>query len=370
MPHSLYIRADKFLLFTCPVLWGHHTCPVLWGHHTASSLDHSTVSFEEQNFLKYLIAAVSGPVVLRELEDGSYAVNTLSLGDGSGRSFESVLEIVVDQSVSMNGMPINFVNQQLPVLLQRIKDALPKGKKIKVRITGFHENRLNHGAYMIQPDQNLPMLASLSANGRSTDLTCIEPSLYLEGDDQRKTVVAFTDGVHNLGQEKLNQSFCCIESKVRTGKFAQPMLVAVGTNLGDYFNQISEITGGKCYTQQDMPAFFELLGQNIQDLVRSKAPLVFELQGQKMQMQLHTEWVYSDVAGIFESQQKVRPGDSVKYEGQKYSVPANSVPTPAGRSVLNSNSSSDVSETDTAKAELLKQMATLQAQLDALNLQK
>lgn len=208
----------------------------------ADTTKEGTATFSIQNIVKTLVATVSGNVALQPTGvEGKYRVQTLSLGE-SFDTRDVVLELMIDNSSSMGGSSIDFVNSKLPVLFDIVKRNLLDSQFITILLKSFNEELRNEGTYVITSSGQLPNLPKITTTG-GTDLTLIE-SLLTEKATQRKLGLAFTDGEHTSSKSSLTASIARMKSLVQTGKFAQARLCKVGGYSSTYFIEVAEIFGG------------------------------------------------------------------------------------------------------------------------------
>ncbi len=280
--------------------------------------DEAIATFSTQNVVKSLVAAVSGNMALKAVANGQYRVQAISLGERYDVRV-GTLEIMVDRSTSMANAPISFVNRQLPILLDNAKKALSDGESLKIRLKAFDHQVEDIGTYFLRKNEMLPRIPEIPVRGE-TDLTLIEPLLN-ELDNERKLVIAFTDGEHTMQSKNLPDSIARMRKLVATGKFAQVRLCKVGQLKSTYFDQVAAIFGGQYSTEDNVQQFFTTITEELKSLMRAKSPLVVQLAGQDVTV---VEWIPDDEPGVYQSKQVVSEGASVKFKGvqQKVEKPA------------------------------------------------
>jgi hypothetical protein len=279
---------------------------------TSAIADSSEITsrFSTQNAVKTMVAAVNGYVALKSVGEGQYQVQTMSLGEAFDTR-STTLEIMVDNSGSMSGEPISFVNAQLPVLLAQAAGALSNREALTVRIKCFNNKTEDVATVVIKNGEAIPRIPYIDTEG-STDLTLIEPLLE-ESNHERKMVIAFTDGDHTANKDLLTASIARMHNLIRTGKIAQARLCKVGTTKSDYFARVAAIFGGTYATDSSIQDFFSTIIAQIKYLMRAKSALVLELAGAGVAV---AEWMPDDVVGIFSSKQIVGEGSSIKFKGE------------------------------------------------------
>jgi uncharacterized protein YegL len=269
-----------------------------------------------QSVLKRLTAAAGGDISLVGTSiPGQYQVRTVMLGnDGhsNGGSIQTI-EIVIDQSGSMAGDKINSVNQKMPIFLRELRGALiQEGQSLNVEVYAFSDNISRYNTYtLIHSDHSGIPWKDIGVTG-GTDLTKVGDRLKLSNPDERKVVVAFTDGEH-ASTSDLNASLETVSKMQHEGCFAQPYFCRVGlpsSNNTSYFSKISSTFSGSFYEQDSIEEFCKKVTSNIPYLLESNIPLILTVDG--VDITIRQQDAKRD---IHTTTQEVRQGDSIMHQG-------------------------------------------------------
>lgn len=279
------------------------------------------------NILKKIIAASSGDLSLvKGSAQDQYHIRAIMLGESDNAlslSRNLAIEIIIDNSGSMEGNKIQAINKEMPRFLGQISYWECKKRSISVKVLKFNTDISTHAEYnFTSPNQKMIQWREISTTG-DTDLTKIHDRLAASTQSEHKVVVAFTDGMHNHGPD-LNESLKSLEELRKTGNFAQPYLCSVGEgNKVDltYFKRISEIFAGAFDHHQNIHQFCNKLADDIPNLLESNIPLVITIDGQDVTVRLQ-----DSKPDIHITSQTVREGDALTYQGARaiVSTPASS----------------------------------------------
>lgn len=237
-----------------------------------------------QSVLKKLTAAAGGDISLVETSTpGRYQVRTVMLGSDNYNRGSTVptIEIVIDKSTSMGGDKIDAVNNGIPVFLKKLRSALTEGQTLKVDIFVFSDDIAPYSTYTLSHSNSSEILwKNISING-GTDLTKVAQRLSLSSPDERKVVVAFTDGEHESNSD-LDGSLSSLSMLQHEGSFAQPYFCRVGVASDkntSYFSKISNTFAGSFYDHDSVEDFCTKVSSNIPYLLESNTPLILTLNG-------------------------------------------------------------------------------------------
>ncbi len=150
-----------------------------------------------------------------------------------------------------------------------------------------------------------------------TDLTKVGERLRLSSSDERKVVVAFTDGEHASNSD-LNTSLSSLSTLQHEGCFAQPYFCRVGLPSGNnnsYFSKISDIFAGSFYDHDSVEEFCNKVSLNIPYLLESNIPLILTVDG--MDITIRQQDAQPD---IHITNQTVSSGDSIMHRGVRSGV--------------------------------------------------
>lgn len=262
--------------------------------------------------IKHMIAPASSEISLNETSPGNFAINTLqtaqkNLPGASTLSFS----IYVDRSGSMDGKPIQFVDQELPRLLDTVQSKLQEGE-LSVSVYSFNDQLYSPQIFTISPLKKAPRLTPLTARGE-TDLRFIGKGLELIG-DMPGLVVAFTDGDHS-NLNTLPSHYQDMEILRDAGNFAYPVTAFVGSGkVPEYLEKISRVFSGETFQSNDIEKFFEAITGKVNELLVPRKAIVFSLDG---------------AGGVFwrelgqsmvTTNQTVSNGGTVTYNGLTYTV--------------------------------------------------
>jgi len=156
---------------------------------------------------------------------GQYRVRTVMLGHDSYQNREGVaqnIEIVIDQSSSMDGEKINTVNKRMPIFLSQLRGSLSENQSLNVEVYAFSEDISHYNTYTLTHSDSSTISWKNIGTGGGTDLTKVGDRLKLSNPDERKVVVAFTDGEHTSSKSDLGASLSSISKMQHEGCFAQP----------------------------------------------------------------------------------------------------------------------------------------------------
>ena len=343
-------------MFSGTNLSGQHT--VVSGNSGTVNASHSTTieaSITKSGFLKRLIAATSGPVSLRQTSRvGEFEVCTTSLGQGSNPN--SFVDIMLDVSGSINGIPIDTVNAQMPTLLERLRSTITTGGTMTVNVFGVNDQIRELIRYTFgYGETNQITWINVTASG-GTDLTHIGRRTILQPGEANKAVIAFTDGAHNTGGSlsDLKRDIATAKSK---GRFASTTFcrVTTGKEEDTLFPQLGAELAGTFFDAKNMGQFFEAVNTSAADITRAQRPLVLALGGAVVSV-----FQRDDTPGIYGSGNTLLNGQSVTYSGQTQTV--HTAAAAQHRHV-------DPANIDDDEAAKLRRIAELQAELAALQAQ-
>lgn len=246
-----------------------------------SACNQHSVSFKLSTLLKRLIASSSGNIALKYdpiLE--KFVLYTINLQDKSDtRQIESntaQLEIFLDKSGSMQGLPISSINRHMPNLLKKIQETLPSGQKVTVTIYELNHECHQKQQMLITEDASLPAWEQIRSSG-TTDLTQIGPFLERKGTDY-KIVILFTDGQNNVGN--LTKHIESLKKLQASGQFARPFLCNIGGGDKKYFQSINEIFSGSFLEVESMEDCINQMMKQLKDLLSPKKSLIFTIDEQ------------------------------------------------------------------------------------------
>lgn len=266
-------------------------------------------------FLKRLIAATSGAVSLRQTgRVGEFEVCTTSLGQGSNPN--SVVDIMLDVSGSMHGIPIDTVNAQMPILLDTLRRTIPTGGTMTVNVFGVNDHIRDLIRYTFgHGETNQITWINVTASG-GTDLTHILKRIILQQGEYNRIVIAYTDCAHNTGGSVSNFKQTITNAK-RQGRFASTTFcrVTTGKEKDTLFTELSEELAGTCFDASNMRQFFTNIENSAAEITRAKRPLVLALGGTVVSV-----FQRDDNPGVYGSGNTVLNGQSVTYNGQTQTV--------------------------------------------------
>lgn len=274
-----------------------------------------------QGVLKRLTAAAGSDISLVGTSiPGQYQVRTVMLGEDSqqsGGGSTPTIEIIVDSSSSMGGDKIKSVNEKIPLFLQKLQNTLTGGQSLNVAVYAFSNDIGLYKTYNFTHSGNSEIeWKDIVATG-GTDLTKVGDRLKLSSLDERKVVVAFTDGEHTSGSD-LKASLSTLSTMQHDGSFAQPYVCRVGLSNKEntpYFSEISKIFDGAFYEHDSVEEFCNKVSLNIPYLLESNIPLILTVDG--MDITIRQQDAQPD---IHITNQTVSSGDSIMHRGVRSGV--------------------------------------------------
>lgn len=316
-----------------------------------------TYTLSLQTILKRLTAAAGGDISLVSTSiPGQYKVRTVMLGGQKSQQENRVIEIVIDNSGSMRGDKIEKINKKMPELLQQFRDALQMDESLKVIIYFFNDEIKHYYTYYLSPSNQSPITWLNLATDGGTDLTKVGERMSLSSLDERKLVIAFTDGEHKKSPTDLNKSFKKLQEMQHNGTFAQPYFCRVGVRSeanSAYFSKISRIFDGSFKDHDNIDDFCRTVTSNIPYLLESNSPLVITLDGEDITIRQQDAH-----ADIHVTSQIVKQGDAILHKGIRQYISDESV---------SSSTPSIKLETDEEKKNRLRLiMAQAQKELDEM----
>lgn len=320
-----------------------------------SADDSIKATIPQQQVLKHIIAASRGDAHLVETDEpGVFDVHTTSLGEGLGTTSDLILELVLDCSTSMDGNPIETLNEKAPELLRLVQGKLPSGAKIQVNIIPFSHQLVHIRTFTLTPQSPISW-TPLKAAGR-TNLRLIEERVCNNSGAQ-KLLIGFTDGENTNADgkgEPLTKDNVAVRKYVEQNKFAYTTIQYVGTqsiNSIGYLEELARATGGIFGTSSDMSAFFESITAKIDELLEPKKDFVFKFGNAALKV----IWQPTSRAGVFATGERVEAGDTIN------SVVVRGAFESSARQI-----GSGSSNERTGEAALLAEIARLQAELGKL----
>lgn len=298
--NGLITESDHFTQINFHLLFDY-----LYLTHTEEPDDGFTTStISEENLLKMVIAAVHGKIALKPEDNGLYRVHVVSLGDAKSHG-EAVLEILVDNSGSMEGYALHQVNNFIPELFQAVQDQLTGDESITIRVKGY-DTRENFTFEKIV-DRKTPQQGNLNILSRGgTNLTLLGKGL-LSKEGERKTAIGFTDGQHNEGDA--DRFFKDLEAKKRQGQIAFGSFHKVGGGASEFLDRFAEIAGSENLHSGTIDEFSSRVLKTLPELLRDRKPLLLEVDGSNV----HVNWIFDDRPGVFITETPVAAGTSIGY---------------------------------------------------------
>ena len=286
----------------------------------ADSKDVFVSQLSLQSVLKRLTAAAGGDISLAGTSiPGKYQVRTVMLGSDShqGGGSAPIIEIVIDKSSSMDGEKIDTLNKNMPIFLKQLRDALAESQSLKVEVYAFSNDIYLYQTHTLTHSSNSVIdWKNITAKG-GTDLTKVGDRLKLSSPDERKIVVAFTDGRHESNSD-IDASLESLSALQHEGNFAQPYLCRVGVETLEntpYFAKISEIFDGSFYEHDTIDEFCKKVSSSIPYLLESNIPLILTVDG--MDITIRQQDANPD---IHMTTQTVGTGDSIMRQGIRRTV--------------------------------------------------
>lgn len=268
-----------------------------------------------ESVLKRLTAAAGSDISLVGTSiPGKYKVRTVMLGNDNNQGSAPVqtIEIVIDQSGSMVGDKIASVNQKMPIFLRELREALTEGQSLNVEVYAFSDDIVPYNTYtFIHSDHSKIYWKDIGTSG-GTDLTKVGERLKLSSPDERKVVVAFTDGEHQ-SKSDLAASLESMSEMQHEGSFAQPYFCRVGlasNNNASYFEKVSNAFAGSFYDHDSIDGFCQKVSSKIPYLLESNIPLILTLNGTDVTIRQQDA-----KPDIHTTTQTVGTGDSIMHRG-------------------------------------------------------
>lgn len=246
--------------------------------------------------LKRLTAAAGEDLSLvQSARLGEYHVRTVMLGRANADQHVSLIptiEIVIDYSLSM-GEPssegsvsrkIDVVNKSIPTLITQFRDALKAGESLKINVKKFNHEMHDHASFTLKYGDSAPIQWSSIAPAGGTDLTKVGNLLRLEHPDERKVVVAFTDGKHEA-ESSIEANMSELKRLQQSGLFADLNFHRVGVKDSQndkYFPQVSAIFAGSFEEQNTIEQFCQKVTSRIPYLLESSTPIILSLGDEKI----------------------------------------------------------------------------------------
>lgn len=272
--------------------------------------------FSLKGVLKRLTAAAGGDVSLvGTSKPGQYRVRTVMLGHDSYQNREGAaqnIEIVIDRSSSMDGEKINTVNKRMPIFLSQLRRSLSENQSLNVEVYAFSEDISHYNTYTLTHSDSSTIYWKNIGTGGGTDLTKVGERLKLSNPDERKVVVAFTDGEHTSSTD-LSTSLSSISKMQHEGCFAQPYFCRVGLPSSDntsYFSKVSSAFAGSFYDHDSIDEFCQKVSSKIPHLLESNVPLILTVDG--IDITIRQQDAKPD---IHTTTQTVSSGDAIMHRG-------------------------------------------------------
>jgi hypothetical protein len=353
-----------------------HLCKIEMKEEPTEVIDISQTRVPLSTVLKRLTAAAGGDISLVPTTRlDHYQVRTIVLGRENADQHVKIIptiEIVLDCSGSMGGAniegasirKIDVINSAIPTLLQQFRDSLNPGETLQVKVKRFNENLYDHAQYNLTYADHTPIRwTNIVADG-GTDLTNVGKLLKLANQDERKAVVAVTDGVHEA-KSSLDNGLEEVRRLHSAGLIAEPFFHRVGVKNSQndaFFPKIASISAGSFDEQASMEQFCQKVTSKIPQLLESNTPIILSFGGEAITIRQPDA-----KPDVHTTQQTVSIGSVVTHRGVEHFVVRKPQPdssTPAAASAAAAASSSPTVET----AEDLKaQIIALQEKLAALN---
>lgn len=321
-----------------------------------------------QRILKRLIAVAGHDLSLVKTgTPGKYKLRTIMLGDANNQGalpLTPTIEIIIDKSASMGGAGggIDQINRQMPNLLKELRGSLREGQSLNVSIFAFNDTIDPVKSFTLSFSDDSPILwENISASGL-TNLAVIGDRLSLNNPEEKKVVVAFTDGEHTTENITLPDCFKTLKELQHKGMFAQPYLCAVGqsaTGSKKFFSGISQIFAGAVEEHKDISAYCKWVSSQIPSLLESNTPIVLTLNGENITIRQK-----DGQPDIHVTTQILQNGDTVVHKGKKSVVNVGQIPVST-----QSTSPADKQEKLT-ETEVEAKIAELKAQIADLELKK
>jgi hypothetical protein len=275
----------------------------------------SIVQLSLQSILKRLTAAAGSDISLvKTSKPGEYQVRTVMVGNDNsqGSRAAQTIEIVIDKSASMGGEKIDSVNERMPIFLRELQNALTEGQSLNVKVFAFSDDIAPYESYTLAHSEKPSILWKKIVADGGTDLTKVGDRLKLSTPDERKVVVAFTDGQH-YSTSDLNVSLSDLSAMQHEGSFAQPYFCRVGLANPEntpYFSKISSAFAGSFYEHDSIGDFCKKVTSNIPYLLESNIPLILTIDG--VDITIRQQDAKPD---IHTTTQTVHQGDSIMHQG-------------------------------------------------------
>jgi len=141
--------------------------------------------------------------------------------------------------------------------------------------------------------------------------------LRLSSPDERKVVVAFTDGEHQ-SESDLTASLESMSEMQHEGSFAQPYFCRVGLPSNDnasYFEKVSKAFAGSFYEHDSIDGFCQKVTSKIPYLLESNIPLILTVDG--VDITIRQQDAKPD---IHTTDQTVSAGDAIMHRGIRGNV--------------------------------------------------
>ncbi len=350
-----FTDADEYLTINYG-LFNDYFCKLDVPTEQTSEDDVFTSTLSLQTILKRLTAVAGGDISLVPTSiPGQYRVRTVMLGDHQSQQGNRVMEIIIDKSYSMVGEKINEINEKMPGLLEIIRDFLGEDESLKIDVYTFNDLLTHQCTYNFGPSNQSPITWTNVRGDGGTDLTKVGERMHLSSLDERKIVVAFTDGEHESSSD-LNESYTKLQEMQREGSFAQPYFCRVGVKSNAnsaYFSKISEIFAGSFKDHGSIDEFCRTVALNIPYLLESNTPLVLTLNGENITIRQQDA-----KPDIHETSQVVEQGDAILYKGFRQYVSNESVSSSIPSITLETDEEKKI-RLEQAIAEIQKELAKL-----------
>jgi hypothetical protein len=291
--------------------------------------------------LKRLTAAAGGDISLvKSSKSGHYHVRTVVLDRNNHDQQLSMIptvEIIIDASGSMGELSgrkegeskVDVINDFTPKLIAQFRDSLRSGESLKVIVSTFNEEMKLHKTYdlVANSPENINWEKINPKNG--TNLTLVGEKLILGGPDEKKVVVAFTDGKHTAS-DSIKESMETLKQKNKKGELAKPYFCRVGVNEGDeYFSDISSTFAGEFFEQANIDQFCSVISSSIPSLLESSTPIILSMESSSLTVRQQD--VNPDIHTTTET---VSSGSTITHRGVKHLV--NPVLSPKAQPIVSS----------------------------------
>lgn len=259
--------------------------------------------------LRKIIAACSDEIVLERTEKpGEYRPSTVSLREGAQALVPGCLDIVVDNSTSMDGEKINKANQELKKFLEAISENLPNDTQFETKIYAISDNLVLHDSLQLVRGIKPDAVRKISTVG-GTNLHKLT-GLFTT---PKHVVCLFTD-CEDSNSEKTLESLSMIQEARDKGEIAQVILCEIGAAQNakakeTYLSFVSQRIGGKTFSTTSTSEFFQEAIKSAADLTQARSPLTFVIEGRDI-----TLW-QPEALGLHPAAQTVRAGDTVNFRG-------------------------------------------------------